>query len=159
MPRLSGHITVIAIGKLRQSFWKLAQKDYQKRLEYYTDFTIIEIKDKVGTGLPDDVALKKEGELLLKAAESANRKIALTPIGIQMSSIQLATYIQRQIQLYGHLAFLIGGPLGFSDNVLTECHEQISLSSLTFPHEMARIIFLEQLYRVATIINEENYHK
>jgi 23S rRNA (pseudouridine1915-N3)-methyltransferase len=76
-----------------------------------------------------------------------------------MSSPRLAEYLQRQVQLYGRVAFLIGGPLGFSDDVLVECDEQLSLSPFTFPHELARVILLEQIYRACTIINNEQYHK
>jgi len=159
MPRLSGLITLVAVGKMRQSTWKATQHEYQKRLQRYTDFQLIEVKDFIGRGMPDAVALKREGEQLLKAARAASRRIALTPIGVQMSSPQMATFLQRQVQLYGHLAFLVGGPMGFSDDVLTECHDQLSLSTLTFPHELARVMMLEQLYRAATIINGEKYHK
>jgi len=67
--------------------------------------------------------------------------------------------LQRQIQIYGQLAFLIGGPMGFSDEVLTQCDEQLSLSPLTFPHELARVMLLEQLYRACTILGNEPYHK
>jgi 23S rRNA (pseudouridine1915-N3)-methyltransferase len=159
MPRLSGSITIIAVGKLRQPHWRAAQEEYQERLQHYTDLQLIEVKDVVGQGLPPKVAVRRESQQLLQAAESATRRFAMTPIGIQMSSPQLATFLQRQIQLYGGLAFLVGGPLGFSDDVLAECHEQLSLSTLTFPHELARILLLEQLYRAATIINHEKYHK
>lgn len=159
MPRLIGQITVIAVGKIRKSHWEAAQDDYCKRIKRYTDFELIEIKDVVGRGKPDAVAMQKEGQRLLKAAQSASRKIALTERGRQMSSPRLAKYLQRQIQLYGRIAFLIGGPLGFSDDVLVACDEQLSLSPLTFPHELARVILLEQLYRACTIINNEQYHK
>ena len=159
MFRLSGHISVVAVGKIRKSHWKAAQDDYSGRIKRYTDFELIEIKDVVGRGLPDAAARQKEGQMLLKAAQSASRKIALTEQGRQMSSPRLAKYLLRQVQLYGRVTFLIGGPLGFSDDVLVECDEQLSLSPMTFPHEMARVILLEQLYRAFTIINNEQYHK
>ncbi len=159
MFRLAGHITVITVGKIRKSHWKTAQDDYVKRIERYTDFELVELKDAVGRGQPDAVAMQKEGEMLLKAAQSASRKIALTNTGRQMSSPRLARYLQRQVELYGRVAFLIGGPLGFSDDVLVECDEQLSLSPFTFPHELARVILLEQIYRACTIINNEQYHK
>ena len=159
MPRLGGHITVVAVGKIRKRHWKIAQEDYILRIKRYTDFALIEIKDSVGRGKSDDVAKQKEGELLLKAAQSSVRKIALTEAGRPMSSLRLAQYLQRQVRLYGRVTFLIGGPVGFSDDVLVECDEQISLSPMTFPHEMARVILLEQIYRACTIINNEQYHK
>jgi 23S rRNA (pseudouridine1915-N3)-methyltransferase len=76
-----------------------------------------------------------------------------------VDSPELADLLQKEVMAYGRLAFLIGGPYGFSDEVLTACHLQLSLSSLTFPHELARIVLLEQLYRACSILNGEKYHK
>lgn len=159
MGRLSGQIWVTAVGKIRKSHWQSAQDDYTERLKRYTQFKLVEVKDAVGKGLPDAAAMQKEGERLLKAAKDANRLIALTPMGVQHTSEELAEYLERQVRVYGRLAFLIGGPLGFSDDVLVQCHDQLSLSTLTFPHELARIMLLEQLYRACTILNNEPYHK
>ena len=89
----------------------------------------------------------------------SRRLIALTPTGKLRSSPKLASWLQKRVEVYGRLALLIGGPLGFSDEVLAACDEQISLSPLTFPHELARILLLEQLYRACTILAGEQYHK
>lgn len=159
MGKLSGRIWVTAVGKIRKSHWQAAQNVYTKRLERYSNFKLVEVKDVVGKGLPDAAAMQKEGERLLKAAKNANRLIALTPMGVQYTSEELAEYLQRQVQVYGRLAFLVGGPMGFAEDVLVQCHEQLSLSTLTFPHELARIMLLEQLYRACTILNNEQYHK
>ncbi len=159
MARLGGQLTVIAVGKIKEKHWQTAQEDYIKRISRYTNFNLVEVKDSVGRGQPDGAAMKKEGELLLQAAKKSNRLIALTPVGKEMSSPELAKLLQKQVIEYGRLAFLIGGPLGFSDDALSACHQQISLSPLTFTHEMARVILLEQLYRACTILNREKYHK
>jgi len=159
MPQPVGHIELIVVGKIRSQPWLLAQADYVKRLGYYTRFNLVEVKDYVGRGQPDAVAMQKEGELLLKAADGAGRLILLTPEGQHPTSPGLARYLQKQIEVYGRLAFLIGGPLGFSEEVLAAAHDQLSLSPLTFTHELARVILLEQLYRAFTILNGENYHK
>lgn len=159
MPQTIGHINLIAVGKIRSKPWQLAQADYEKRLGYYTRFNLVEVKDFVGRGQPDAVAMQKEGELLLKAANGAGRIILLTPEGDSPTSPKLARYLQKQIERYGRLAFLIGGPLGFADEVLAAAHDQLSLSPLTFTHELARVILLEQLYRAFTILNGESYHK
>ena len=159
MKKLGGEVRVIAVGRIRKSHWEAAQDDYVGRIGRYTKFRLVEVKDAVGKGMDDATAIQKEGEKLLKASHFASRRIALTPIGIQMTSPELGDYLQRQIQIYGKLAFLIGGPLGFSEEVLTQCEEQISLSSFTFPHELARVIWLEQLYRACTILGNEPYHK
>ena len=103
--------------------------------------------------------MAKEGEQLLQAVADSQRLIALTPTGKLRSSPSLATWLQKRVVDYGRIAFLIGGPLGFSDDVLAACHEEISLSPLTFTHELARILLLEQLYRACTILAGEQYHK
>ena len=159
MSRKFGHITLIAVGKMRTKHWLQAQQDYEKRLRYYTTFQLKEVKDFVGRGSPDRVAMQKEGALLLKSASQANRLILLSPEGKQMTSPGLAKWLRMRMERNGRLAFLIGGPLGFSDEVVAASHEQLALSPLTFTHEMARVIFMEQLYRAFTIINNEKYHK
>lgn len=158
MTRSIGKITLIAIGKIKTKQWKLAQEEYLGRLGHYTRFELVELKDVVGS-VPDGVAVAKEGEMLGNAAATIPCRIALTPTGQSLTSPQLADFLQKQIELYGHLAFLIGGPLGFADEVLATCQHQLSLSRLTFTHEMARVILLEQLYRAFTILNGEKYHK
>ena len=159
MPFLGGHISVATVGKIRKSHWRDAQDEYAQRINRYTDFALAEVKDAVGRGFPDNVAKQREGDLLLKAAAGTNRRIALTEGGRKMDSKQFARYLRRQVELYGRVTFLVGGPLGFSDEALAACDEQISLSPMTFPHEMARVVLLEQIYRACTILNNEQYHK
>jgi 23S rRNA (pseudouridine1915-N3)-methyltransferase len=159
MVRLTGKMTLIAVGKLHSAYWRAAQQEYLTRLRRYTDITLIEVKDVVGRGTPDAVAMQREGEALLAAAKDARRMIALTATGKQMESLQLAEFLRKQFEVYGSLAFLIGGPVGLSPEVLAACDDTLSLSLLTFPHELARVVLLEQLYRAATIIGGEKYHK
>lgn len=159
MQRLTGQITVTAVGKLKKVQYRFIQDDYVKRLQRYTTLKLVEVKDAVGKGYPDEVAIQKEGEALLKATEDANRRIALVATGRQHSSEALASFVLNQIGLYSRIAFIIGGPLGLSDEVLNNCQETLSLSQLTFPHEIARLLLLEQLYRAATIVAGESYHK
>ena len=159
MPRLGGRLSVAAVGKIKEKHWQVSQSDYVKRLGRYTDFHLVEVKDAVGRRVPEAVAKRREGERLLRVVGAEQRLIALTPVGKQMSSPALANFLQKEVVTYSRLAFLIGGPYGFSEEVLAKCHWQLSLSPLTFPHEMARIILLEQLYRACTILNGEKYHK
>lgn len=159
MERLAGHITIAAVGKLKSLQFRFIQDDYLKRLGRYTDVQLVEVKDAVGKGFPDEVAVQKEGQALLKAVEGINRRIAMHPTGRQLDSLEFASFVRNQIGLYGRLAFVIGGPLGLSDEVLQSCQETLSLSRLTFTHEIARLILLEQLYRAGTIVAGENYHK
>jgi 23S rRNA (pseudouridine1915-N3)-methyltransferase len=157
--RLVGKIIIVAVGKLHGAYWCAAQQEYLARLRRYTDVTLIEVKDVVGRGIPDAVAIQREGEALLAAAKDARRVIALSATGKQMGSPGLADFLQKQIEVYGSVAFLIGGPVGLASEVLTSCDDTLSLSPLTFPHELTRVILLEQLYRAATIISGEKYHK
>ena len=157
--RLNGRLTLATVGKIKNKAWLAAQADYVKRLGHYTSLELVEVKDVVGRSVPDGVAMAREGEQLLQAVADSHRLIALTPTGKLRSSPALAVWLQRQVVEYGRIAFLIGGPLGFSDDVLAACHEEISLSPLTFTHELARILLLEQLYRACTILAGEQYHK
>jgi len=96
---------------------------------------------------------------LLAAAPRGARLIVMTADGREMSSPELAAYLQAQLESFGALAFLIGGPLGFDPAVSAAAHDRLALSRLTFPHELARVILLEQLYRAFTIVHGEPYHK
>ena len=157
--RLNGRLIIATVGKIKNKAWLVAQDDYVKRLGHYTTLDLIEVRDVVGRSIPDDVAMAKEGEQLLQAVADSQRLIALTPTGKLRSSPGLAAWLQKRVVDDGRIAFLIGGPLGFSDEVLAACHEEISLSPLTFTHELARILLLEQLYRACTIVAGEQYHK
>jgi 23S rRNA (pseudouridine1915-N3)-methyltransferase len=154
-----GTIVVAAVGRLKKSPWQAAQDDYLKRLKRYTTISLTEVKDVVGRGFPDTVAMQREGEALLSATAEVQRRILLTPAGRQMSSKQFAAHLARQIELFSQLAFLIGGPLGFDPEIDAVADDRLALSRLTFPHEMARVVFLEQLYRAFTILRREPYHK
>lgn len=158
MPRSIGHISVVAVGRLRERHWLAAQEEYARRLANYSDFKLIEVKDAVGKTSPDSVAMAREGEQLLAAARGA-RLILMSAEGRAMSSPELAVYLQSQLEAFGDLAFLIGGPLGFDTTVTAAAHDRLALSRLTFPHELARVVLLEQLYRAFTILNGEPYHK
>lgn len=159
MFRLPGSQAVIAVGKVKRKHWLAAQKDYVKRIERYGRFDLVEVKDAVGRGLPDNAAMAREGELLLKKANAYQRLVLLTPEGVQLESEQLAHAWLRWSEMYGRVAFILGGPLGFSAEVRQASHETLSLSPLTFTHELARVLLLEQLYRACTILNNEPYHK
>lgn len=158
MTMLSGHVAVVAVGKIKTAYWQAAQTEYVARLQRYTDFKLVEVKDAVGR-LPDNVAMVQEGDALLKASAEASRRILLTPTGQMWDSEGLARFLQKQIESYGRLAFLIGGPVGFAPEVMAASQQEMSLSRLTLPHELARVVVLEQLYRACTILNGEKYHK
>jgi len=104
-------------------------------------------------------AVEKEGEDILKVAAETPALIALVPSGRTMESPAWAETLQKLSETYQRVAFVIGGPNGLSEAVLKKSRLQLSLSPMTFPHELARVIFLEQLYRAFTILNHEKYHK
>jgi len=157
--RPGGRILIAAVGRLKTPHWKTAQEEYLGRLNRYTAVQLREVKDAVGRGDPMPVAAGKEGRLLLEATSSAGRRIALDPGGRSLDSPGLARHLERQLATFGRLALLIGGPVGLAEDVLEACQEQWSLGPMTLPHELARVVLLEQLYRAATIINGEQYHK
>lgn len=159
MARSTGHITVAAVGRLREAHWQAAQADYVKRLSHYTDFRLTEVKDAVGKSLPDSVAMAREAEQLLAAVPRGARLLLMDAGGQQMTSLELAGYLQTQLEVHGKLAFLIGGSAGFDAAIIDAADDRLALSRLTFPHEMARVILLEQLYRAFTILRGEPYHK
>ena len=159
MPRAIGHLTVAAVGRLRERHWQAAQDEYARRLGRYTNFQLVEVRDMVGKVQPDAVAAAREGEQLLAAAPRGARLVLMTADGRQMDSPELAAWLQGQLEQYGALAFLIGGPVGFDQATAAAAHERLGLSRLTFPHELARVILLEQLYRAFTIWHGEPYHK
>ncbi len=159
MPRAIGHLTVAAVGRLREPHWQAAQDEYARRLRRYTDFQLVEVKDVVGRALPDTAAAAREGEALLAAAPRGARLVLMTAAGRQHSSPELAAWLQTHMEQVGTLAFLIGGPVGFDPATIAAAHEQLALSRLTLPHELARVVLLEQLYRAFTIIHGEPYHK
>ena len=134
MPRAIGHLTVAAVGRLRERHWQTAQDEYTRRLARYTDFQLVEVKDVVGRALPDGVAAAREGEHLLAAAPRGARIVLMTAGGRQPSSPELAAWLQSQLEQYGTLAFIIGGPVGFDPATIAAAHEQLALSRLTLPH-------------------------
>ena len=159
MPRAIGHVTIAAVGRIREPHWQAAQDEYTRRLTRYTDFQLVEVKDVVGRALPDTAAAAREGEALLAVAPRGSRLVLMTAGGRQHSSPELAAWLQTQLEQVGTLAFLIGGPVGFDPATMAAAHEQLALSRLTFPHELARVVLLEQIYRAFKIISGERYHK
>ena len=130
-----------------------------ERIHRYAPLNLVEVKDRVGQGMADAAAVQKEGEDILEAADEASALIVLVPGGKTMESAVWAENLRKLSETYQRLAFVIGGPNGLSAAVLKKSRMQLSLSPMTFPHELARVIFLEQLYRAFTILNHEKYHK
>ena len=152
--------TLIQVGKTTSADFQKIIDEYVKRLSHYTQFNITTIPELKNTkALTTDQQKQQEGELILKQLQDSDHVVLLDEHGREFRSIELAAWIEKK-QTTGtrHLVFVIGGPYGFSESVYKRKNEMISLSRLTFSHQMIRMIFTEQLYRAYTIINGEKYH-
>ena len=157
-------IKIITVGKIKEKFYRDAIDEYVKRLSKYCAVSIVEVSDeKTSENASDteiDIVKDKEGERLLKHINEKDFVIALAILGKQMDSVAFSKYIEDLgIQGRSSLAFVIGGSLGLSDNVLKRADFQISFSKMTFPHQLMRVILTEQIYRAMRIMKNEPYHK
>lgn len=159
MTRFPGTITIAAVGRLRTPHWQSAQNDYLVRLRRYVQVDLVEVRDAVGGSLSDEVAMAHEGAALMEVVEAKPWVVALDPAGRQADSVRFAHYLRKQIEIYRHTAFVIGGPMGLAPDLIARANERFSLSLLTLPHELARVVLLEQIYRAMTILSDEPYHK
>jgi len=153
-------IVLLAVGKTSEQYLIDGVYKYQKRLSYYTQFEFIEIMNiKNAKSISKFELIKKEGDLLLKHLHPSDHVILLDDKGKEFSSNSFSEKIQNWM-LSGkkRLVFIIGGAYGFSENLYNRGNEKISLSKMTFSHQMVRLFFVEQLYRGYTILNNEPYH-
>ena len=153
-------ITLLMIGKTIQPQLIQLQDEYQNRLKHYIPTEVLVVPELKNTkNLTENEQKEKEGDLLLKQIDSADEVYLLDENGKQFTSVDFATFIsKKQITLNKRMVFVIGGPYGFAPKVYQRANSQISLSKMTFSHQMIRVIFLEQLYRAMTIIKGEPYH-
>ena len=152
-------ITVIAVGKLKEKAYKDLVDEYVKRLSAYTKVEIIEVADETNQ-LEEAKGKKLEGERILKAIKKDSFTVLLDLRGRMLNSNELSLKIQ-EINTYhsSNITFIIGGSLGVSDEVYSRADYKWKLSDLTFPHNLVRVILLEQIYRSYKIMNNEPYHK
>lgn len=153
-------ISLLVIGKTDAGYFIDAVSEYQKRLEHYIPFEMQIIPDIKNTkSLTVSQQKEKEGELILKSLQPGDYVVLLDEKGREYSSIQFASYIEKKTHTVAkRLVFVIGGPYGFSEPVYEKSNEKLTLSRMTFSHQMVRLIFVEQLYRAMTILNNEPYH-
>lgn len=150
-------IKIICIGKVKENYLKGAIVEYIKRINKYTKIEIIELNDLDKLNV-DDI-LKKEGESILKKIKEKDYVITLEIEGLKMNSNQLAWKIDNILTINSNIDFVIGGSYGLSEAVKKRSNLKLSFSDLTFPHQLFRVILLEQIYRSFKIINNEAYHK
>lgn len=150
-------IKIICVGKLKEKYWTDACEEYLKRLQKYTQIEIIEVTDeKIDEA---KIALQKEKERIEKYLSPKDYLITLEIEGKQLSSIELSNKVDRWIMENSNITFLIGGSNGLHPDLKQRSSYKLSFSNLTFPHQLFRILLLEQLYRSFKIINNERYHK
>lgn len=153
-------IKLICIGKTDESYLKEGIEKYLKRLRFYSSIELILIPDvKSSKNLSQDLQRQKEGQNILKHIKNQDQLILLDENGKMFDSLGFSHFIQRKIdQGTNCLVFVIGGPYGFHQDVIQRAQEKLSLSKLTFSHQMVRLFFVEQLYRAFTIMKGEPYH-
>ena len=158
------NIAVISVGKMKEKAYREMVDEYLKRLSRYGKYQEIELQDlpeREGASPAEEEKLKtREGEEILRRIRPEDRVIALTIPGKQRSSEELAAEMgEAKNRGLGRLVFVIGGSLGLGRNVLDRADGEMSMSRMTFPHQLARVMLLEQLYRAEKILAGERYHK
>ncbi len=153
-------IKLLAIGKTDQQELNVLIDSYQKRLKHYISFEIDIIADvKNAKSLTQSQLKEKEGLLMLSKIQSGDVLVLLDEKGDQFRSVEFSNYLQKKMNAATkQLVFVIGGAFGFSDAVYEAASEKISLSKMTFSHQMIRLLLAEQLYRAFTILKNEPYH-
>lgn len=153
-------INVIYIGKTGKSFLVDGEKEYLNRLKHYCKVEVTELADlKNAKKLTQEQIKIEECKLMLQHIQNGDQVFLLDERGKKYSSIQFSDFIQKRFNQGGkNLAFVIGGAYGFSEEMYNRAQGKISLSDMTFSHQMIRMIFLEQLYRAMTILRGEPYH-
>lgn len=153
-------ICLLVIGKTDANYFLQAIGEYVNRLGHYLPFELEVIPDLKNTKtLSVDQQKTKEGELILKSLQPSDYVVLLDERGKEYTSLQFASYIEKKTHTVSkRLVFIIGGPYGFSQEVYGKASEKLTLSRMTFSHQMIRLIFVEQLYRAMTILNNEPYH-
>lgn len=150
-------ITVICVGKIKEKYLVDAIKEYSKRISKYSKLNIIEIND-IDKGSVTEI-IDREGNDILKHIKDRDYVITMEIEGNRLSSLNLAKKIDNVFNNYSNIVFVIGGSYGLSDSVKNRSNFRLSFSDLTFPHQLFRVILLEQIYRGFKIIANESYHK
>lgn len=153
-------ITIIAVGRLKERFWREAADEYLKRLGPYADVRIIEIADRDPGRGGEAKAIAEEGAAVCRALPAGAHVVTLEIGGKQLSSEGFSARLSALgLEGSSSVAFVIGGSHGLSAEVLARAHERLSLGAMTLPHNLARVVLLEQIYRAFRIARNEPYHK
>jgi len=153
-------ITFLTVGKTEDAYLKDGIEKYVKRLKHYTRLEMVELAELKNTkALTPEQQKNKEAEMILKKITATDHVILLDENGMELTSKQFAGYLDKKaISATTNLIFIVGGPYGFDEQVYQRANDKLSLSRMTFSHQMVRLFFAEQLYRAFTIIKGEPYH-
>lgn len=150
---------LILVGKTVNKHFAAGINDYTERIGHYMPFDIITIPELKNTkNLTEQQQKQMEGDLIAKQLQPSDTVVLLDEHGSEFRSVEFARWLEQKRNTSRRLVFIIGGPYGFSDRIYDRANEKISLSKMTFSHQMVRLIFTEQIYRACTIINGEPYH-
>ena len=153
-------INLILVGKTTSKTFQAIIDDYSERVTHHTPFEVSVIPELKNTkAMSQEQQKKAEGELILKQLQDSDYVVLLDEHGKELKSVEFATWMSKKQQTVNRrLVFIIGGPYGFSAEIYQRANEKLSLSKMTFSHQMVRMIFIEQLYRAFTILKGEQYH-
>ena len=150
---------LILVGKTTDKHFAAGINDYVERIGHYMPFELVTIPELKNTkNLTEEQQKVLEGELILKQLQPQDTMVLLDEHGHELRSLEFARWIEQKRNTARRLVFVVGGPYGFSSAVYARANEQLSLSKMTFSHQMIRLIFTEQVYRACTIIKGEPYH-
>ena len=150
---------LILVGKTTDRHFQAGIADYTERIGHYMPFELVTIPELKNTkSLSEDQQKTAEGEQILKLIQPSDTVVLLDEHGRELRSIEFARWLEQKRSTARRLIFIIGGPYGFSPAVYARANEQLSLSKMTFSHQMIRLVFTEQVYRACTIIKGEPYH-
>ena len=149
-------ITIITVGKIKEKYIREGIDDYLKRLSKFTKIELVELEDE---SFDKAKTLKKEADKILKKINPKSFIVTLEIDGKELSSIELSELIEKTTITHSNITFIIGGSYGLDAEIKKLSNYKLSFSKMTFPHQLFRIILLEQIYRSFKIINNESYHK
>lgn len=150
---------LILIGKTVDKHFAAGISDYVERIGHYMPFDLVTIPELKNTkSLTEEQQKTLEGELIMKQLQPSDTVVLLDEHGRELRSVEFAQWLEQKRNTARRLVFIVGGPYGFSKDVYARANEQLSLSKMTFSHQMIRLIFTEQVYRACTIIKGEPYH-
>lgn len=150
---------LLLVGKTADKHISSCMADYTGRIGHYMPFEVLTIPELKNTkSMPEEQQKEREGEQILKRLQATDTVVLLDEHGKERRSLEFATWLEKKQHTARRLVFVIGGPYGFSPALYDRADEMISLSMMTFSHQIVRLVFLEQLYRACTIIRGEPYH-